>query len=150
MDLRQTFDDLVRLETEIWNSVDRRLVQECGVTLGTFNALLIVASTPGCRVNDLAAALAITVGGISQAVDRIEARGLLARVPNPANRRSSLLEVTAEGRAALKSASVVFDDELEQIFGDPLSGADRERLSRGLSALRAAVAVRRTGPLTTP
>src|ERR1700710_2277202 len=120
MDLRQTFDDLVRFETEVWNTIDARLTRECGVTLSTFNALLIIDKTTNCRVNDLAAALSITVGGVSQAVDRIEALGLLVRVPNPANRRSSLLQMTAAGSNALSSASSVFDDELALIFGQPL------------------------------
>ena len=144
MDLRQVFDDFVRLETELWNSLDARLVKECGVTLGAFNALLIVSKTPNCRVNDLAAALSITVGGVSQAVDRIEARGLLVRVPNPANRRSSLLELTATGRAALDSASGVFDDELSIWFSTPLSTAALTRFAKDLSTLRAAAARRRT------
>jgi DNA-binding MarR family transcriptional regulator len=143
VDLRQVFDDFVRLETELWNSLDARLVSECGVTLGTFNALLIVSETPNCRVNDLAAALSITVGGVSQAVDRIEARGLLVRRPNPANRRSSLLELTAAGREALDSASGVFDDELSIWFAAPLGQALTTRFAKDLSTLRAAAARRR-------
>lgn len=144
VDLRQVFDDFVRLETELWNSLDATLVKECGVTLGAFNALLIVSKTPNCRVNDLAAALSITVGGVSQAVDRIEAQGLLVRVPNPANRRSSLLELTAAGRAALDTASGVFDNELSIWFSAPLGTAASTRFAKDLSTLRAAAARRRT------
>jgi DNA-binding MarR family transcriptional regulator len=144
VDLRQVFDDFVRLETELWNSLDATLVKECGVTLAAFNALLIVSKTPNCRVHDLAAALSITVGGVSQAVDRIEAQGLLVRVPNPANRRSSLLELTAAGREALDSASGVFDNELSIWFSAPLSTAASTRFAKDLSTLRAAAARRRT------
>ncbi|WP_438453033.1 MarR family winged helix-turn-helix transcriptional regulator [Streptomyces asiaticus] len=144
MDLRQVFDDLVRFETELWSSLDATLVKECGVTLGAFNALLIVSETPACRVNDLAAALSITVGGASQAVDRFEARGLLVRVPNPANRRSSLLELTAAGRTALASASDVFDNELSAWFSVPLGAAASARFAEDLATLRAAAARRRT------
>ena len=144
VDLRQVFDDLVRFETELWNSLDATLVKQCGVTLGAFNALLIISETPNCRVNDLAAALSITVGGVSQAVDRIEAQGLLVRVPNPANRRSSLLELTAAGREALDSASGVFDNELSTWFAAPLGPAASTRFAKDLSTLRAAAAHRRT------
>ena len=143
VDLRQIFDDFVRLETELWNSVDATLVKECGVTLGAFNALLIVSETPNCRVNDLAAALSITVGGVSQAVDRIEARGLLVRVPNPTNRRSSLLELTAAGREALDSANEVFDNQLSIWFAEPLGTAASTRFAKELSTLRTAAARRR-------
>ncbi|HEY5319542.1 MAG TPA: MarR family transcriptional regulator [Galbitalea sp.] len=145
MNLRQVFDDLVRFETELWNGVDARLQRDCGVTLGSFNALLIVSETPNCRVNDLAAALSITVGGVSQAVDRLESRGLLERLPNPANRRSSLLELTAAGREIVETAGDVFDDELAGWFGKPLSTDAVSRLAKDLSVLRAAAAQRRAG-----
>lgn len=152
VDLRQVFDDLVRFETELWSSLDATLVSECGVTLGAFNALLIVSQTPNCRVNDLAAALSITVGGVSQAVDRIEAHGLLKRIPNPANRRSSLLQVTDAGREALESASQVFDRELSVWFAVPL-GRAAGRFADDISTLRASSASRRsavraTAPIT--
>ena len=143
VDLRQVFDDLVRFETELWGALDATLSAECGVTLGAFNALLIVSQTPNCRVNDLAAALSITVGGVSQAVDRIEARGLLQRVPNPANRRSSLLQVTDAGREALESASGVFDRELSIWFATALGRAS-SRFAADISTLRASAARRRT------
>ena len=145
MDLRQVFDDFVRLETELWNTLDARLVSEHGLTLGTFNALLIVSETPDCRVNDLAAALSMTVGGVSQAVDRIEGLGLLVRRPNPANRRSSLLELTGAGHEALDSASGTFDHELSVWFDTPLSNTAATRFAKDLSTLRAAAARRRAG-----
>lgn len=148
--LRQTFDDLVRFETELWNGIDARLQRECGVTLGTFNVLLIVNDTAHCRVNDLAAALSITVGGSSQAVDRIEARGLLERMPNPANRRSSLLALTASGRRTLETASAVFDDELDAWFAAPLTSAAVDRLSKDLATLRAAAEQRAADRETAP
>jgi DNA-binding MarR family transcriptional regulator len=144
VDLRQVFDDLVRFETELWNSLDATLLAECGITLGAYNALLIISTTAHCRVNDLAAALSITVGGVSQAVDRFESRGLLKRVPNPANRRSSLLEMTDAGREAFEAASDVFDRELSIWLSAPLSTAALTRLAKDLGALRAAAAQRRT------
>lgn len=146
INLRQTFDDLVRFETELWNGIDARLQQECSVTLGTFNVLLVISDTAHCRVNDLAAALSITVGGSSQAVDRIEARGLLERKPNPANRRSSLLELTASGRRTLESAGAVFDSELHSWFAGPLTSGALETLSQDLAKLRAAAEQRDADP----
>ena len=88
MDLRQVFDDLVRFETVLWGALDQRLRRECGVTLGSLNVMMVIDSTPQCRVYDIAAALAITVGGTSQAVDRLQAAGWCRRRPNPEDRRS--------------------------------------------------------------
>ena len=100
-DLRQVFDDLVRFETILWGAIDARLQEECGVGLASLNAMLVIDATPLCRVHDIARAVAITVGGASQAVDRLESAGLCARRANPADRRSSIVELTPEGTELL-------------------------------------------------
>ena len=98
MDLRTLFDDLVRFETILWNTIDARLRAECDVSLGALNVLMVIERTPECRVQEVAGALAITVGGASQSVDRLERLELCRRTPHPRNRRSSVLELTAAGR----------------------------------------------------
>ncbi|WP_329139553.1 MarR family winged helix-turn-helix transcriptional regulator [Streptomyces sp. NBC_01476] len=138
MDLRRLFDDLVRLETDLWSGLDARLRQECGVSMGGLDVLNVVARTPGCRVNEIAAALSITVGGASQAVDRIERRGQLARRPHPVDRRSSVVELTDEGRAVVDSAGRVFDQELERWFRGTLGDDELRQLGAALAALRGA------------
>jgi DNA-binding MarR family transcriptional regulator len=135
-DLRQVFDDLVRFETVLWAAVDERLRRDCGLTLGTLNVMLVIESTEHCRVQDIARALEITVGGTSQAVDRLEAAGRCARRANPADRRSSILELTPEGKELLGRAGPVFDDELDRFLRAPLPGADFTRLAESLGALR--------------
>jgi DNA-binding MarR family transcriptional regulator len=138
MDLRQLFDDLVRLETDLWNEIDARLRLECGVSLGSFNVLLVIERTPSCRVNEIACALSITVGGVSQAVDRLEQRGHVARRPSPTDRRSSIVELTKAGRQVLEKAGPIFDEELERRLADPLSQAALGQLGGALATLRAA------------
>ncbi|MFZ1997060.1 MAG: MarR family winged helix-turn-helix transcriptional regulator [Solirubrobacteraceae bacterium] len=138
MDLRGVFDDLVRFETILWNAIDARLQRECGVSLGSLNAMLVIASTPSCRVQDIAHAVAITVGGASQAVDRLEAAGHCVRRPNPVDRRSSLLQLTAAGQELLKRAGAVFDQELETFLRVPLSQRSLGQLAAALATLRGA------------
>jgi DNA-binding MarR family transcriptional regulator len=137
-DLRRIFDDLVRFETVLWNSIDGRLQRECDVTLGSLNAMLVIDSTPACRVQDIAAAVAITVGGASQAVDRLEAAGHCVRRPNPKDRRSSVLELTPRGQELLESAGAVFDQELETFLQAPLSSKSLGQLGAALSTVRGA------------
>ncbi len=135
-DLRQVFDDLVRFETVLWGDVDHRLRKECGLSLAALNALLIIDATPQCRVLDIAQALAVSVGGVSQAVDRLETAGHCVRRPNPADRRSSILEVTPEGAALVERAGPVFDDELERLLYRPLDSGALTDLGRMLATLR--------------
>ena len=137
-DLLGVYDDLVRFETELWNAVDARLHRDCDLTLARYETLRVIASRPDCRVNDIADALVVTVGGISKIVDRIEATGHCRRRANPDDRRSSIIELTSAGRRALAAASTVVDSELEQRIGSVLSASALKQLAAALSKLRAA------------
>jgi len=146
-DLRQVFDDLVRFETILWGVVDGRLQEECGVGLASLNALLVIDATPRCRVQDIARAVAITVGGASQAVDRLESAGLCARRANPADRRSSIVELTPEGVELLGLAAPVFDRELDRLLRAPLPGTDLTSLAVALGTLRRSAAAKAGSPV---
>ena len=141
-ELRRIYSDLIRLETELWDAVDRRLRKECGLSMGGFDVMQIVARTPGCRVYDIARELSITVGGTSKAVDRIEAAGHLARNANPGDRRSSIIELTAAGAGLLAKAGEVVDDELTQRLGSELTPAELDQLSALIARIRARTRVR--------
>ncbi|MET7486692.1 MarR family winged helix-turn-helix transcriptional regulator [Streptomyces sp. NPDC005538] len=145
MDLRQVFDNLVRFETDLWNGIDARLRDECGVTLGGLNVLLVVERAGSCRVNDIAAALSITVGGASQAVDRLERLGHCTRRPHDTDRRSSIVELTAAGEELVTEAGPVFDRELRTRLAAPLPDAALGHLAHALAVLRTA-----TPPAPTP
>jgi DNA-binding MarR family transcriptional regulator len=138
VELRQVFDDLVRFETDLWNELDARLRRDGGLPLGSVNVMLVVEGRPGCRVNDIATALSITIGGASQAVDRLVAKGYCARRPSPTDRRSSIVELTETGRRLLAEAGPVFDRELEARLRGPLTPEAFEQFAAAVAALRAA------------
>ncbi|MCI3276903.1 MarR family winged helix-turn-helix transcriptional regulator [Streptomyces cylindrosporus] len=118
------FDDLVRFETALWSKVDAALRLEAGLTLGDFSVMTVVAGLDGCKVGDLVQALAITVGGASQAADRVVRRGLCERRTDPADARSSFLFLTADGRDRLASGRPIADRVLHEHFSvlDPAAG----------------------------
>jgi DNA-binding MarR family transcriptional regulator len=116
-DLRRLFNDIVRFEIEIWNAVDARLKREFGLPLTHFEPMTVIDRVPDCRVFDISTELGITTGGTSRLVNRIEASGYCRRLPNPADRRSSVLELTVIGRRMLEQAGVAFDDELRRQLG---------------------------------
>ena len=138
-DLRQVYDDLVRFETVLWNTVDDRLQRDCGTSLANLNLLLVIDAVPECRVQDIAQALAITVGGTSQAVDRAEAAGWCERRKNPSDRRSSVVELTTAGATLLSASTPVFDAELERLLRTPLSANALKNLADALGSLRRSV-----------
>jgi MarR family transcriptional regulator, organic hydroperoxide resistance regulator len=138
VDLRQVFDDLIRFEIEIWNAVDTRLKAELDLPLTHFEPMLVIDRRPGCRVYDIASELKITTGGTSKLVDRIEAKGYCRRLPNPADRRSSLLELTPAGRRILARAGEAFDDELRHWLGSALPERTLRQFAGTLARLRRA------------
>ena len=145
-DLTRVFTDLVRYETRLYNVLAERLRAEHGLSLGQFEFLRIVSDRAGtCRVQDIAEDIAITVGATSKAVDRLEAAGWLARRPNPENRRSSLIELTATGRRLLAAATPTFEDGLRTWLAGPLTGRSIDQLAAALSTLRQAVEQARIG-----
>jgi MarR family transcriptional regulator, organic hydroperoxide resistance regulator len=137
-DLGALFNDLVRFETQLWNAVDARLRSELDLPLAHFEPMAVIGRTPGCRVYDIAAELGITTGGVSKLVDRIEASGYCGRLPNPGDRRSSLLELTPAGRRMLGQAAAVFDQELHRQLGAVLPEAALGQFAATLARLRAA------------
>ncbi|WP_082771935.1 MarR family winged helix-turn-helix transcriptional regulator [Actinoplanes sp. TFC3] len=140
MDLLTLFDDLVRVEIQLWNALDARLRAECDVPLGSLKVLRVIAETPECRVQEVAGALTITVGGASQSVDRLERRQLCVRTPHPRNRRSSVLELTEAGRRLLAEGNAVQKRHLREVLGEALTAEDRERLGKILQALQGGAA----------
>jgi DNA-binding MarR family transcriptional regulator len=135
------FSDLVRLEIIVWDRVDARLRADHGVSMAQFEALHAVAESgrDAVRVGDLAQALAITVGGASKLADRVVAAGLLRREPDPGDRRASRLALTADGRAALRAATVSYEKCLADLLDPVLTGAEREAMRAVVSRLLAAI-----------
>jgi DNA-binding MarR family transcriptional regulator len=137
-DLASVFNDLVRLEIELWNAVDARLKNDFDLPLTHFEPMSVIDRVPGCRVYDIATELIITTGGASKLVDRIEASGYCRRLPNPADRRSSLVKLTPQGESLLAEARIVVDEELQLRLGNVLPERTLRQFAGTLSRLRAA------------
>lgn len=138
VDLKLVFHELVKVQIELWDAIDARLRSECDLQLTWFEVMRLLARLPEARVQDIAAEFSITVGGTSKVVDRLEAAGVCRRRPNPADRRSSVIELTAKGRRLLGKATVVFEDELQVRLGDVLPERSLEQLRQTLTTLRRA------------
>ncbi|HWM16060.1 MAG TPA: MarR family transcriptional regulator, partial [Microbacterium sp.] len=113
------FERVVRLETTLWDLVERSLSSEGEAGLGTFFALQILHRHDGAgRVQDLSRELSITIGAASKVVDRLERAGLAVRRPHPDDRRSSWVSLTDEGEHARAAADVVVQRVSAAVFSD--------------------------------
>lgn len=84
--------------------------------------------------SQLAAALMVATATMTNRLDRLEARGLVRRLPNPDDRRSLAIELTAAG-VALSTEAVHEHVAGEQEMLAPLSARDRADLRRVLRTL---------------
>ncbi|MFI8235403.1 MarR family winged helix-turn-helix transcriptional regulator [Streptomyces sp. NPDC085900] len=130
------FVDLVRVETRLYNAVSARLRAEQGLGLGQFEMLDIIDRVPGCRVLDIVNELAITVGAVSKAVDRLAAMGWCERVAHPQDRRSSVLRLTPEGDKQLAASRPVVEGQLLSLTAS-VPADDLASIASTLAALRA-------------
>lgn len=71
---------------------------------------------------------------VTNAVDRLEAQGLIRRRPHESDRRMTMAELLPEGRAVAQRATAVLNREVFEAPG--LSGRETEQLFRLLRKLR--------------
>ena len=136
VDLPGFFADLVRSETRLYNAVGDRLRERHGIVTSQFEFLRFLRDHPGARVADLAAEFAIGVGATSKGADRLERQGWVAREPNPADRRSSLLVLTGDGLQLVNAAEETFNERLAELITDALEASSVTAAGQVLSQLR--------------
>ncbi|MFD9390057.1 MarR family winged helix-turn-helix transcriptional regulator [Streptomyces sp. NPDC060000] len=86
------------------------------------------------RMADLAERLEVVPRAVTTLVDGLEASGKVRRMPDPTNRRVIRIELTEDGRGALRHLRGARMSAAEEIL-DPLTDLEREVLSGLLDAL---------------
>jgi DNA-binding MarR family transcriptional regulator len=100
-----------------------------------FRALRVLKRHGVMRLSELADHLRIAARSATEVIDALEARDLVERRPDPADRRATLVEVTEHGISVLDAVSAARGTEAERVFGR-LSPADRADLTRILRKLQ--------------
>ncbi|MGQ3383809.1 MarR family winged helix-turn-helix transcriptional regulator [Glutamicibacter sp. TV12E] len=97
-------------------------------------SLLGHAESEGLRNSQLAERLHIAARSTTEVVDQLEAKQLVIRTPDPADRRATLIALSPSGRAQLGEMSRLRRESMEGYF-EKLSPPDREELTRLLEIL---------------
>lgn len=136
--LIEVFGLLLEAHGRLVAHLDRELVEGSGVPLQTFEVLIRLARTPGesLTAGELARAIALSSGGATRLVDRLEAAGLVARAADVGDRRVVRVGLTAEGRAALFAALPVHLEGLERHLAGPLAPGELVALEHAVRAVR--------------
>jgi MarR family transcriptional regulator for hemolysin len=110
--------DLARL---FRHHFERAIASEgLGITAGEARTLLHASAESGVRQTVLAERMHVEPMTLSAFLDRLEADGLVRRVPDPSDRRAKLVRVTKAGEPLLKRIRAI-------------SSAVRERATAGLT-----------------
>ncbi|MCU1437013.1 MAG: MarR family transcriptional regulator [Naasia sp.] len=114
--------------------LNRRLMPATGgLSHGLLSALSTVVRRGPLRPADLAAAEQVSPPSITRVIADLEARGLVQREPDPLDGRAFLLQVTAEGHAAIQRAR----EARAAAMGDILAGLDEQHRAAIVAALPA-------------
>ncbi|WP_249667378.1 MarR family winged helix-turn-helix transcriptional regulator [Cellulomonas fengjieae] len=106
-----------------------------GTTPGQLRLLRTLERCDGPRrLGELAAALDVAPRSVTSKVDLAEEHGLVRRLPDPTDRRATLLELTDDGRRLLAAISAQRHEGVAERLGR-LSEEDQAELLRLLRAV---------------
>jgi DNA-binding MarR family transcriptional regulator len=80
-------------------------------------------------ISELAEHLNISSPGVTQMIDKLQAKGYVERKSHEKDQRLVRVQVTAEGRKALQAALVAFETRVNRVLS-PLEPEEREELLR--------------------
>jgi DNA-binding MarR family transcriptional regulator len=95
--------------------------------LDVLSALRRVGPPYRMSASALARWVLLSSGGMTSRLDRMEEAGLVARLPDPADRRGVLIELTAKGRKVIDAAIDAHLTLYEELVSGALSEADQRR-----------------------
>ncbi|MFI6576601.1 MarR family winged helix-turn-helix transcriptional regulator [Nocardiopsis sp. NPDC050513] len=104
-------------------ALDRQLRRDAGMPHTYYLALAMLSEAPDRTrtMTDLARILRSSASRLSHAVARLEDDGLVRRYKRPGDRRTTLVELTPEGLAALRDAAPGHVTEVRRVVFDTLS-----------------------------
>jgi DNA-binding MarR family transcriptional regulator len=108
-----------------------------GLSLARFRVLSALQSAGRIRMNELSTALGVVPRTVTTIVDALEKERMVVRLPDPADRRATLLEITTEGLSQLRRSRAMHDSAAAELF-DVLTATERHQLGGLLRRLQAA------------
>src|SRR5690349_21643921 len=105
-----------------------------GLSSAQLFVLTKLGDAPAPSLNALARRVHAHQSSVSVVVDRLVRQGLVHRIPDPADRRRKMIELTPKGRALLRRAPATVQSALVQAIAS-LPEAGRRTLATGLERI---------------
>jgi MarR family transcriptional regulator, 2-MHQ and catechol-resistance regulon repressor len=129
------------VEQNAINSVSR-----LGLGLSDFAILEVLLHKGAQPVNAIGRKILLTSGSTTTAIDRLESRKLVCRMPHPEDQRARLVQLTEQGKRVIKDAFRQHALDMEQTMA-VLTPLDRLELTRLLKKVGIFAAARLNGSL---
>lgn len=127
---------LLSCSTQIEQEIRSRLRQQFATTLPRFDYLAQLERHPeGLRMNALTRYLMVTGGNVTGLTDQLVADGWVERLPDPVDRRASVVKLTELGRQEFTTMARAHEQWLSAMF-EGLEGSFKESLYDMLGRLR--------------
>ena len=138
------FGRVWRLSANLLGDAEKWLAP-VGLTFESFSLIVTLRrSGPPYELNPTALyrESLLSSGAITNRIDRVEAQGLVKRLPDPNDRRGTIVQLTAKGRTvADRAIKLHFEALAEELSG--IDRAERDQLAALLSKLLLSVETRR-------
>ncbi|MGD8992608.1 MAG: MarR family transcriptional regulator [Desulfobacterales bacterium] len=114
--------------------VDRASIAQSGHGLSDFTIMEALLHKGALPINKIGAKVLLTSGSMTAAINRIEKKGLVERIQDPADGRCFHVHLTKKGRHLIKKAYAKHVKNLEKI-ASVLSDSERKELVRLLKKI---------------
>lgn len=117
---------------ELTSAIDERLEREHGLSLSSYEVLLLLSLAPdqALRMGALAERLLLSRSGLTRLVDRMVARGLVERHTCSDDRRGTYARLTDAGREKFRAAQPTNLAAIREVFVSRLEARDLDDLAR--------------------
>jgi DNA-binding MarR family transcriptional regulator len=122
---------LRHIHLAVSRGLDAELQATHRLLLGEYELLRALAS-PGCaqRMAGLAMVVGLSPSGLTRAIERLERRGLVRRLPCPVDRRGASAVLSEAGLDLLQRATATHETALHTLLLEAMTPADGDLLLR--------------------
>ena len=137
--MRERFLRSIRLLSECYQRFEHLSgahVRTVGLTPSQFDIIATLGNTAGMSFKELGAKTLITKGTLTGVIDRLEAKGIVTRSVQVEDRRSTIVQLTAEGECEFNRVFKPHVQHCKLVFSD-YDEVDFAALERELEKLKA-------------
>ena len=98
------------------NLESKRIENEYGISIPQLLMLQYLSDQPDFKASakDIKGYINLNASTVSGIIKRLEAKGLVARLPNPSDRRGAFVTLTAKGAVLLKTSPTTLQEKLSE------------------------------------